>query len=220
VARAAARPARATGKDAAGASRRRAEIVAIARELFAEKGYAATSIRDIAEASGLLAGSLYSHFRSKAEILAIVIDPFSDRLLAEQAEVLAQGGTGRDRLEEMIERVLALCLEHRTEVRILHYEWPRLHPNAELADMVRASARTLEMWREVFVAGVDDGSLRADLDPDVATRMVTSSLHAVTDIQRFQNAATFPDERGLRWLTQQVLASVVVGVANPNGVAS
>ncbi|MFT9147651.1 TetR/AcrR family transcriptional regulator [Acetobacter sp.] len=44
---------------------RRHEILEIAAELFAERGYSATSIRDIAERAGLLAGSLYYHIRSK-----------------------------------------------------------------------------------------------------------------------------------------------------------
>jgi hypothetical protein len=114
----------------------------------------------------------------------------------------------------MTEQVLGLCLEHRTEVRILHYEWPRLHPNEELAEMVRASGETLDLWRAVFQRGVADGSLRPDLDAEVATRMVTSSLHAVTDIQRYQDAPELPDARGLSWLTGQVLASVLGGVAN------
>jgi hypothetical protein len=92
-----------------------------------------------------------------------------------------------------------------------------LHPNEELAEMVRASGETLDLWREVFQRGVDDGSLRGDLDPEVATRMVTSSLHAVTDMQRYQDAPKLADERGLPWLTAQVLASVVGGVAKPGG---
>jgi AcrR family transcriptional regulator len=48
---------------------RRDDILLAAAALFASKGYAATSIRDIAESVGLLSGSLYYHFSSKEEIL-------------------------------------------------------------------------------------------------------------------------------------------------------
>ena len=44
------------------------------------KGYASTSTRDIAEACGMLPGSLYSHFRSKGEILQLVLTPFLEQL--------------------------------------------------------------------------------------------------------------------------------------------
>lgn len=48
---------------------RRDDILQAAAALFASKGYAATSIRDIADSVGLLSGSLYYHFTSKEEIL-------------------------------------------------------------------------------------------------------------------------------------------------------
>ena len=95
-----------TSTEPARTSTRREEIVVIAKGLFADKGYAATSTRDIAEACGLLPGSLYSHFRSKAQILEIVIGPFYARLIEEQHAALAADGPGAHRLETMIRHVL------------------------------------------------------------------------------------------------------------------
>src|SRR5438093_11126203 len=58
-------------------SGRRADVVQLAGELFAQKGYRATTVREIADAAGILSGSLYHHFDSKesigAEILSGVI---------------------------------------------------------------------------------------------------------------------------------------------------
>ena len=48
-----------------GGSGRRADVVQLAGELFAEKGYRATTVREIADAAGILSGSLYPHFDSK-----------------------------------------------------------------------------------------------------------------------------------------------------------
>ena len=96
-----------------GTSTRREEIVVIAKGLLADKGYAATSTRDIAEACGLLPGSLYSHFRSKAQILEIDHRPVLRPLIAEQREALAgRRAPAPHRLETMIRRVLALCADH------------------------------------------------------------------------------------------------------------
>src|SRR6266487_949837 len=54
--------------DGSGRSERRAHLVALAGELFAQKGYRATTVREIADAAGILSGSLYHHFDSKESI--------------------------------------------------------------------------------------------------------------------------------------------------------
>jgi TetR/AcrR family transcriptional regulator, cholesterol catabolism regulator len=210
VAKPAGRSARVATK--ATSSTRRDEIVQLARTLFAQKGYTATSTRDIADAAGMLAGSLYSHFRSKAQILSLVIAPFYEQLILAQDRILAEDAPGADRLRAMIREVLAICLDHPTEVQILHYEWPHIHANEELAELVRSSNRTLELWREVFLAGIEDDSLRPDLDPDIATRIVTSSLHAVGDSQRFRTTA-IPAARGVEELAQDVIEVLLPGMA-------
>ena len=67
---------------------RRDEILGVAKAQIAERGYGNTSMRDIAEANGLLAGSLYSHFRSKAEIVRDIVIRFYDELLPAQQAVI------------------------------------------------------------------------------------------------------------------------------------
>ena len=138
-----------TSTEPARTSTRREEIVAIAKGLIADRGYAGTSTRDIADACGMLPGSLYSHFRSKAQILDLVIGPFYEQLLAEQEAVLAEGGTGIEQLERMIRRVTRLCAEHGPEIRILHYDWPHFARNEELAGLLAQSTRTLALWYRV-----------------------------------------------------------------------
>ena len=73
---------------------RRDEILEVAKAQIAERGYGNTSMRDIAEASGLLAGSLYSHFRSKAEIVRDIVIRFYDELLPAQQAVIDGDGHG------------------------------------------------------------------------------------------------------------------------------
>ena len=61
-------------------SERRAEIVAIAGDLFAEHGYAHTTVREIADAAGILSGSLYHHFDSKESMIEALLRDFLDRI--------------------------------------------------------------------------------------------------------------------------------------------
>jgi AcrR family transcriptional regulator len=53
----------------------RAEILAVASELFSEQGYDATSLREIAERLGITKAALYYHFPSKDEILRVLLEP-------------------------------------------------------------------------------------------------------------------------------------------------
>jgi len=61
-------------EDAGRAAARRRQVLTVASELFAAKGFEATSIRDIATAAGMMSGSLYYHFASKEDLYIAVQD--------------------------------------------------------------------------------------------------------------------------------------------------
>ncbi len=67
----------------------RARILDAARELFADRGYAGTSMRDLADELGMTKAALYYHFPGKAQILLALVEPLLD-------ELEALGGRGRE----------------------------------------------------------------------------------------------------------------------------
>ena len=79
-------------------SARRAEIVTIAGELFAERGYANTTVREIADAAGILSGSLYHHFDSKESMVDEILTGFLDELFGAYAEIVARQLSPRETL--------------------------------------------------------------------------------------------------------------------------
>ena len=64
----------------AAAPTRREELLAIAAGLFAERGFKNTTVRDIADAAGILSGSLYHHFDSKEAMVDELLDSFQTEL--------------------------------------------------------------------------------------------------------------------------------------------
>lgn len=76
----------------------RAALLAAARELFAERGFAATGREDIAERAGVTRGALYHHFDSKAALALAVIEELDAEL---RATVLAAGQRGTDPLDSL-----------------------------------------------------------------------------------------------------------------------
>ena len=69
---------RASTSSTTDAPTRRSELLLIAAELFATKGFKNTTVRDIAEASGILSGSLYHHFDSKESMVDEILRTFQD----------------------------------------------------------------------------------------------------------------------------------------------
>ncbi|MBD0424076.1 TetR/AcrR family transcriptional regulator, partial [Streptomyces sp. TRM S81-3] len=84
------------------APERRAELLATAAEVFATQGYKATTVRKIADAAGMLAGSLYYHFDSKESMLDEILSTFLDELWARYDAVLAAGLGPRETIEALV----------------------------------------------------------------------------------------------------------------------
>jgi AcrR family transcriptional regulator len=71
-------------------SERRAHLVVLAGELFAQKGYRATTVREIADAAGILSGSLYHHFDSKESIGDEILSSFINEVLADYRDMVEE----------------------------------------------------------------------------------------------------------------------------------
>jgi len=90
---------------AARADNRLSEVLDAAARLFAAKGYSATSMRDIAQACGMLPGSLYYHFPAKEDLLVAVYEAGVEQLIAPVRGAAAREGNPWARLE-------AACAAH------------------------------------------------------------------------------------------------------------
>lgn len=166
---------------------RRDEILALAKAQIAEQGYSDTSMRDIAEAAGLLAGSLYSHFKGKAELVRDIVIRFYDELIPRQRAVVESGADGADQFRAMIGEVFAVCSQHREELTILHYDWHTLSTLDEFAEVRAQSLETLDLWRRMLLAGQRDGSILQTVDIEAMIRIATSSIHALIDTVRYND---------------------------------
>lgn len=166
---------------------RKEEILDVARTLFAERGYTVTSMRDLATATGLLPGSLYAHFRSKAEFVHDMMQHFFAELLPAQQAAYERSGNGATRFAAMIRAVYAVCAANDAEIRIIHHEWKTLVHLEELADVLPHSQRSLDLWRDVVIDGLHDGSIKPSIDPEYMVRAVTNAIHGIIDAARYEN---------------------------------
>jgi AcrR family transcriptional regulator len=91
----------------------RRRILATASDLFLERGYAGTSIRDISQRLGMTKGSLYYHFAAKEDLLIALLAPLFE---AVEAFVVAARASGRV-THELVRRLVDVLDEHATMLR-------------------------------------------------------------------------------------------------------
>ncbi|GAA5180744.1 hypothetical protein GCM10023322_13740 [Rugosimonospora acidiphila] len=85
------------------ADQTRQRIIEVARDLFVERGYQGTSVRDISERLGMTKGSMYYHFASKDELFGALVTPLAEELGAFIAEAGATGRVGPGLLGRLVD---------------------------------------------------------------------------------------------------------------------
>jgi AcrR family transcriptional regulator len=96
----------------------RAQILAAAATVFAEKGFSKTGINDIVRASGLSKGGVYWHFASKDEIVTAIFNQFFEAQLAALASLIAQEGMSAT------EKLMTLARQSGTDTEAMAAQFP------------------------------------------------------------------------------------------------
>jgi TetR/AcrR family transcriptional regulator, cholesterol catabolism regulator len=155
---------------------RRDELLRIAADLFATKGFRNTTVRDIADAAGILSGSLYHHFTSKEQMVDEILRTFQDELFGQYDAILASDADARAKLEQAI-RVSFDALDHRhSEVAIFQNDAQYLATLDGFGYVAERHAQSRDVWMTLLRQGAADGVLRDDLDLEVLYRFLRDSL--------------------------------------------
>jgi AcrR family transcriptional regulator len=155
---------------------RRGELLALAAQMFAERGLRATTVRDIADSAGILSGSLYHHFDSKESMVDEILRGFLDDLFGRYRAIVAQNLGPRATLEAVVVASFEAIDQQHAAVSIYQNEARHLRsqPRFDYIDERWAEFRSL--WLDILRAGVADGSFRADLDVELAYRFLRDTV--------------------------------------------
>jgi AcrR family transcriptional regulator len=135
---------------------RKDQIYEVAERLFSERGYHATTMREIARALEIEGGSLYSHISGKQELLYGIVLRGSEQFLRAAREVIALGGPARAQLRELMRRHLAIMAESTARAIVHFHEWH--HLDAEHQASIRARRDEYEAYiRRIIREGVAAG---------------------------------------------------------------
>jgi TetR/AcrR family transcriptional regulator, cholesterol catabolism regulator len=155
---------------------RKEQVIRSAAELFKEKGYAASSMRDLAQKLGIEAASLYSHIKSKEEILrTLCFDMAADfrtslekveKLNVSVPEKLTLGIIGH---VEVMARDLTSSAVFMNEHR--HLSQPFLR------DFLLLRINYINRFKKIIDAGVKSGEFKKNIDTKLAVMTLFSSLN-------------------------------------------
>ncbi len=127
-------------------------IVAAATTLFFEKGYHAATMREVAAAAGIKAGSLYNHFRGKEDLLFLVASRTMQELLEGGREAMAEGPDSRTRLRALVKRHVVYHAKQRYQAKVADEQLHGLPP-ARCAEVVEIRDAYEQLFADVLESG-------------------------------------------------------------------
>ena len=171
-------------------SQRRADMVSIAGELFAQKGYRATTVREIADAAGILSGSLYHHFDSKESIGDEILSGFINEVLANYRDALDAAPDPKAALEQIVRSTSRTLSQHRAALAMLQNDWNHFAGQARFAYLPQALREIERIWIEQLELGKQAGLFRLDLDAKLTYRLLQDVLWVPTQWRRTRGYST------------------------------
>jgi AcrR family transcriptional regulator len=156
-------------------------IVNKASGLFRANGFSAASMRDIADAVGVEAPSLYNHISGKSELLQIICFKVANEFVSQLDETEKKGGSAIKRLELIIRFHIIQMLNNFDEVYVANHDWKHL-PDEHLSNFL--SLR--RSYEKRLVNIIEEGIQKKELKPINPYVAVLTLLSAVRGLEFWQ----------------------------------
>lgn len=161
------------GDGPANAAERREVILRTAATLFASQGTAATTVRQIADAAGILSGSLYYYFPSKEDIIDAVLSQSLTDLLEWSRQARDETDSPTERLRSLVRAAFRVVQEHPDASAIYLNDRTVLLGTPRFRYLEDVRADYARLWLDVINDGVAQGEFRDDIDPLVFFRLAS-----------------------------------------------
>lgn len=150
-----------------------------AAQVFSREGYQSTSLKEVASAAGMKAGSLYYHFASKEALMVEVLERsllFISDTVAEEVEKLDAGYRFDDALRAYIKGHLTAILKYPD------YTTTTIRNNGQVPATVQSAVygrreHYEQQWRNLMIQGKDEKVIRPDIDEQLLRLMILGCLN-------------------------------------------
>ena len=158
-------------------------ILTKAAQLFREKGYNATSMRDLAEHVGVEAASLYNHINSKSELLQEICFKVANKFMQHIEEMASSDRAAIKKTEAILRFHIRQMVDSYEEVYVSDREWKHLSdPYLQNFQNQRRS------YRQLFASIIEDGIRKGEIKNIDAPTAVLIMLHAVSGIESWHRS--------------------------------
>jgi AcrR family transcriptional regulator len=158
-------------------------IVRKAATLFREKGYKAASMRDLAEAVGVEAASLYNHIKSKSELLHELVFNVANRFVLKIDEIESEEISSLKKMEKILRFHIVEMIHQYEEVYVSDREWKHL------SDPYLSNYQNQRrVYRKRLAAIIEEGIRNKEIKTIDAPTVVLLFLHAVSGIESWHRS--------------------------------
>ena len=164
-------------------STRKEVILLKAAQLFREKGYNATSMRDLAEHVGVEAASLYNHINSKSEILQEICFKVANKFMAHIEEIAGRQCSAIEKMDAILRFHIRQMIHCYEEVYVADREWKHLE-DPYLFNF-QNQRRT---YRQRMASIIEEGIHKGEIKKIDAPTAVLIMLHAVSGIESWHRS--------------------------------
>ncbi|HEX7904392.1 MAG TPA: TetR/AcrR family transcriptional regulator [Chitinophagaceae bacterium] len=158
-------------------------ILRKAAAMFREKGFAATSMRDLAESVGIEAASLYNHIRSKNEILEAICFDVANRFNMNMETLEVSHPKSISKVETLLRFHIQQMVENYEEVYVSDREWK--HLEEPYLSNFQTQRRN---YRKKFASIIEEGISKNEIRNIDAPTSVLIMLHAVSGIESWHRS--------------------------------
>lgn len=171
---------------------RREELLEVAVQVFARKGYGATSVQELADAGGIRKPSIYKHFSSKEDVLFAILDRAHQQTVSLMEGVSTLDAPPLERLREYLRRHVVWYLDNVELLNVFFQEW-RSVTTPERRALVIERRRTYDRFiRELIAECQAAGEADPALNVKYASFYVLGAVNATPDWFQRQTGDT-PD---------------------------
>jgi AcrR family transcriptional regulator len=160
---------------------RRAMILQVATRRFAEFGFAATTVRQIADEVDILSGSLFHHFATKEEMLHEIVRDAVLYMRDNTVRIARAPCDAEQKLVALILLDLGELTRNQAVHAILYNERRLFRQSEEFAYVVQAKKKAYLAWKSVLVAGMESRLFRPNLDVYLTISTVLRMLNVAAD---------------------------------------